>query len=448
MLMSKYFASYAAWMKATCRADIEIRLVAHAILCVFMFATNAQAEQIDLLTIDSAISEAKRNSPALAAQNEKANAMAEVPSQVGTLPEPRLILNAANFPVDTFAVDQEAMTQIQIGISQTLPFPGKLDLRQAVATLDAQVASQDLEETRLQLVKNVTSVWWNLFYLDRAIDIVRRNQELLRQFVAVAQTKYKVGKGLQQDVLLAQVELSGMLDTEIRLRSMRLGQQARLNGLLNRPADRDLRLPDEVDEHLFGVGAIEELFQQANEQRPLLAIRRKEIKTARSRLELARKDYMPDFNLGAVYGFRNGQNPNGSARPDLASLMVSINLPIHAGTLQDRLVKQRSSEVLGQEHRLADVRNMVRTEISGAFADYQAARKQAELFREGIIPQATQTVASMRAGYEVNKVDFLNLVRSQITLFNYETRYWQVLSEAHQAMARLLAAVGKETINE
>jgi outer membrane protein TolC len=90
----------------------------------------------------------------------------------------------------------------------------------------------------------------------------------------------------------------------------------------------------------------------------------------------------------------------------------------------------------------------VRAQISTAYGDYQQYKQQAELFKGGIIPQARQTVASMLAGYQVNKVDFLNLVRSQITLYNYETQYWMALSGANQALAQLTAVVGKEEIYE
>jgi outer membrane protein TolC len=90
----------------------------------------------------------------------------------------------------------------------------------------------------------------------------------------------------------------------------------------------------------------------------------------------------------------------------------------------------------------------VHAEISRATADYLQARDQFSLFDTGIIPQARQTVQSMLAAYQVSEVDFLNLVRSQITLFNYETQYWRSLSAANQALARLHAAVGGEVIRE
>ena len=87
-------------------------------------------------------------------------------------------------------------------------------------------------------------------------------------------------------------------------------------------------------------------------------------------------------------------------------------------------------------------------EIATALADLAKARERIVLFKTGIIPQATQTVDSMRAAYLVNKVDFLNLVRAEITLYDYETQYWKAVSEAQQAAATLAAAVGEETIDD
>ena len=90
----------------------------------------------------------------------------------------------------------------------------------------------------------------------------------------------------------------------------------------------------------------------------------------------------------------------------------------------------------------------VRSQISTASTDYLEARDLFSLFDTGIIPQARQTVSSMLAGYQVSEVDFLNLVDSQITLLNYEVQYWKALTDAKQALARLVAAVGEEKVSE
>jgi outer membrane protein TolC len=297
----------------------------------------------------------------------------------------------------------------------------------------------------LRLVHNVKAVWWNLFYLDRALDTAKRNLDLLRQFVEIAETKYAVGQGLQQDVLLAQVELSKLLDMEIRLVGMRRNEEARLNALLNRPDETGIRLPGEVDTDLPEVAAREVLMQAADENRPLLMSLRERVSAARTRQELAERDYYPDFMLGAAYGIRSGSNPlTREERPDFLTLGVTVTLPIYTDSRQDKASEQRRAELRQQQWLLDDKRAQVRAEISRALADFDRAREEVTLLKTAIVPQARQTVDSMRAGYVVNKVDFLNLVRAQITLYDYETQYWRVLSEANQALAALAAAVGRE----
>ncbi len=398
------------------------------------------------LSLSGAVEVALADNPSLAAMRARAEAMAAIPSQVGTLPDPSLSFNALNLPLDSFSLGQEGMTQMQIGIGQAFPFPGKLGLREDAADYEAKAAGSEVDETRLWLIHSVKSSWWRLLYLDKALEIVLSNQVLLRQFVEIAQTKYKVGQGLQQDVLLAQLELSKLLDQEVRLKGMRRNEEARLNALLNWPTDRTLTLAHTLDSKLPSLLEEAALHKQAETVRPLLIAQQSRIHAARSRVDLAKKDYYPDFNLGAAYGFRSGNNLDGSARADMASLRFTMSLPIYTGSKQDKAMDQRNSELLQQNYRLQDRVQQVREEISRAMADYWRASELTVLFKTGIIPQARQTVDSMLAGYQVNKVDFLNLVRSQITLYNYETQYWLSFSSAQQALAAIEAAVGSETI--
>jgi outer membrane protein TolC len=407
-------------------------------------ASPAADNAADRLTLQAAVARAVAGNPGLAEMQARAEAMAAIPSQAGSLPDPMVSFNALNFPADTFERDQEPMTQLQIGIEQSLPFPGLLALQERAAGFDADAAVSSVAESRLRLIHKVRRTWWQIFYLDRALEIVDRNQDLLRQFVQIAQTKYKVGEGLQQEVLLAQVELSRLFDRRIELQSLRRQQAARLNALLDRPAGTAVNLPQQVAEGLPAMLPVAQLHARAEAARPLLEQRRQEVEAARTRRDVARRDRYPDFKLGAAYGFRQGEDPDGSSRPDFASLRLGMSLPLYAGRKQDRAVDQRNSELLQRQYALRDEWGRVQAEIESALADYQRASEQVQLFKSGIIPQARQSVASMLSGYQVNKVDFLNLVRSQITLYNYETQYWKSLTEANQALARLAAAVGEE----
>jgi len=246
-------------------------------------------------------------------------------------------------------------------------------------------------------------------------------------------------------VLLAQVELSKLLDIEIQLKGARKDQETQLNALLNRPTQHPVRLPARVSETLPEVPGEKVLHDIALQTRPLLASRNEQIKAAQKRVDLANKDYYPDFKLGAGYGFRSGKNTGRvDSRADFLTLGISVNLPIFIATKQARALDQRKAEMLKQQFALRDITEGVWSETSSALADYIKTRDQTSLFKTGIIPQASQTVASMLAGYQVNKVDFLNLVRSQITLYNFETQYWKALAGARQSLARLSSAVGKD----
>lgn len=417
-------------------------LSAGLVLCLGSAVAGAMAET--QITLEAALAQAERANPSLAAIRARYEALKAVPSQAGSLPDPELSFGAMNLPVDTFDTAQEPMTQLQFGISQAFPFPGKLRLKEEAAEWEAQAAGDEVEELRLKLLRDVEVFWWRVFYLERALAIVAANQDLLRQFVEIAQTKYTVGQGLQQDVLLAQLELSRLLDLQLQLQGLRGQEVAQLNALLGRPADTPVQLPAEVERGLPEAPSEAALVSRAEKARPLLARIGKQIEAARTRVELAKKGVFPDFNVGAFHDFRRGQNPDGTSRPDFLTLRLSMNIPLYFATKQAKAVDQRQSELLRERFQWQDAWNQVRAEIASALADYRRAREQVVLFDQGIIPQARQTVASMLAGYQVGKVDFLNLVSAQITLYNYEIQYWKTLTEARQARAKLQAAVGEE----
>ncbi len=411
------------------------------------------------LSLAQAEALAIKNSPALAATARQAKALASIPAQAGALPDPSLSLKAINLPVDSFSTTQENMTQLQLGFTQAIPFPGKLALKAQTAEQMAQAALHNSAEFRLKLLSHVRIRWWNLAYLDRALTIVRRTQGLLRNLVRIAETKYKTGRGLQQDVLLAQLELSKLLERELKLIAVRADQRAALNALLGRNASAPVALfsspqlasrePDESSLDLNDPVDVPALKKAARRQRPMLAMMDARLGAADARVALANKEYYPDFKLGAAYGFRQGINPaNKRARPDFTSVMFSMSLPIYTDRKQDKAVDQRTAEREAANFSLRDAELQVDAEIDAAASDLRIARDRVRLFRQGILPQARQTTASMLAGYQVNKVDFLNLVRAQLSEFNMDIQYWQQVSQAHQAAARLAAAAGEESITK
>ncbi len=415
-------------------------------LCFLLLSSSALAqENTQTLTLEKALAIALQNNPNLAQIQAGAKALESIPSQLGSLPDPVISFNALNLPVDSFKTTQENMTQLQLGITQQLPFPGKLALKQQSAEHESITANFNVIEMRWWLKQSVKHTWWLIFYLDKALEIIDNNQLLLEQFVKTASTKYEVGEGLQQDVLLAQQELAKLLEDKIKFTGLRKNANIQLNILMATPTQQEITLPDKVSDALPNIASESQLYSTADHYRALLSSKQHSIKAAESRLELAQKGYLPDFTLGAYYGFRDDMS-NGQDRDDFLSMKLSMNVPIFANQKQAKAIDQRASELMQKKYALLDEKNTIKGQISQYYNEYQRAKERNILFKSGIIPQARQTVASMLSGYQVNKVDFLNLIRSQISLLNYEMQYWKTLAEANQFLAKLVSSVGSEEI--
>ena len=414
------------------------------VFVAYFLSANVFAEENNIantLSTKQAIQNALTNNPNLAQINARFLALSEIPTQLKALPEPKIKFNVANLPLDSFSIDQSPMTQIQFGISQSLPYPGKLALKSQAAKNLATATSESWLDAKRKLIQQIRHQWWQLFYLDHALKIVDQNFTVLEQFIEVAETKYSVGQGLQQDILLAQVESYRLQDKKLQLKSVRRNTEINLNRLMGENNQTKIRIDRLVDAKLPTLKNTEAFLLKARTQRPDMKRAKSLANVAENRYELAKKDYYPDFQMAAIYGWRKEQ-------ADLASLQFSMNLPWDTGNRQNPAKDQRNYEWMQQKYAIKDIENGITEEIDSAITNYQRATQQVKLYSQSIIPQAEQMVEAMLAGYQVNKVDFLNLLRAQITLFNYETQYWQSLSMAKQALAALDAAIGQEYSHE
>jgi len=426
---------------------MQIRSIMFRLLLVLLFLENAhylvaQEKTGEEVSVQHFIDEALQNNPDyLAAKNQLGSARAQIP-QAGALPDPKLGLALMNLPVNSFELDQEPMTGKKISLMQMFPFPGKLGLKQDMAEYQAQVVEQQVEELKNNLVKNVKMTYYNLFFVDKSIEIVEKNKTLINQFVKVAETKYSVGKGLQQDVLKAQVELSKMTDKLISLQQKRAGLVFQLNKLLNRnisaPIDKLFDLKKSSLE-----SNLDDLKAMGLENRPLLNSWNFMIEKTKSATRLAQKGYLPDLSVGVAYTQRDDLR-TGMKMYDFFSAEVSLNLPLYFFKKQSKEVQEKQLMVAATEEKYTAAKNEVLFQIENAFSELEKDNKLIDLYETGIIPQASQSLNAAVSGYQVDKVDFLTLLNNQMTLFNYEMEYFRVLSDHEKSLAKLEFAVGRQ----
>ena len=349
-------------------------------------------------------------------------------------------INLLNLPVDNLAFDREPMSGKQISLTQLFPFPGKLGLKEAIAREGAAVEEARYRELRQQVIRDVRQTFYDLFHVDKAVETVEKNRILLQQFVEIATSRYAVGKGLQQDVLKAQVELSRLIDKKINLRQKREILEARLNVLLNRPAGSPVGKPGEPDMVQFDY-RLSDLKALAEKNRPLLKAWQALQRQSRDKVKLAKKEYFPDFKVGVAYTQRNVLK-NGRGGVDYLSGMFSTSVPLYFWKKQRKKWEESRLMLQSVEANFSDVQNRIFAALDEKLNELRKNRRLLNLYREGIIPQATQALNSAISAYQTDRVDFLTLLNNQMILFNYQLDYFRILSDYLKNIADLEMLTG------
>ena len=364
--------------------------------------------------------------------------------QSATLPDPVLSLSLLNLPTNSFAFDQEPMTGKQIALRQKFPFPGKLSLQKRISARGTEIAVAKYREYVNQIQRDIKLAYYDLYYLDKAIEITGRNRLLLEKFARIAQTKYAVGNGLQQDVLKAQVEFSKMKDKLIGLKQQRKVKATLINTLINAPVRT--KVGKTADLHFMRITAeFDSLKIIADKHRPLFAAWGSQKKRSDLQVDLAKKDYWPDLTVFMAYTQRD-ELQNGNPGYDFLSGGVSLNIPLYSGSKQSRKVAEMSFTRQAIEQSYHQVLNQVYSDLENTLANSKKNAELIHLYKNEILPQAAQSVESALIGYQTDKVDFLTLMNNQIMRFNYELDHHRALRDYHKDMASLEFIVGKELV--
>lgn len=416
-------------------------VIAFALFILILTQAVRAAEQPQNEDLSRLVAVALAQNPELKGSEARWQMFASRVKQARSFDDPMLMLKIQNgIFTDPFNFRKDPMTQKVIGISQQLPFWGKRELKGEVAEREAESYKWQVEERKLELRRMVAETYYQIYFTDKSLAIVDKNLKILGDFVTLAETKYSVGQGAQQDVFKAQVEQSKLLDMRITLEQQRKSLQASLNALLYRPAETPVgAIPDFDIKPL--IQSPEELRDIAYEKRPMLKSLNALIEKGKAGHKLAEKEFYPDFNVSFEYMQR--ERFEGSSGDDMYSLGLTFNLPVQRARRQ-AMVAETSSEITMATEELNVLKNSINSGISDLLAQLERRRKLADLYKTGIIPQAGQSLESATIGYRVNKVDFLNLLDSRMTLFNYERELYDSLAEYQMKWAQLEALVGKE----
>lgn len=376
--------------------------------------------------------------PGLEAMFQDWKAAVERLPQVSALPDPRFTYGYYLGEVET----RVGPMQHSLALSQTFPWFGKLQDREDAAARDANAAYERFEAARLALFLRVERAYNELFYLKRSIDITHEHIELLQQFERVARSRYRVAAASHPDLIKIQVELGTLEDRLRQLRDLRDPYTARLNAALNRPSGSPVPWPTAVSEREVSVDD-EKLLATLLERNPELLSLQEEIERERINAEVARKDGYPDFTVGLAYtviGERNdvSLDENGD---DAVLGTLSVNIPIWREKY-DAGVREAIARRLAAVGRRSEATNRLASELQEALFEHEDARRRVALYRDTLIPKATESLQASLSSFEQGQSDYLDLIDTQRTLLEFQLAIERALVDRATSAARIERLVG------
>ncbi|MEJ2070814.1 MAG: TolC family protein [Syntrophobacterales bacterium] len=390
--------------------------------------------------LQALITEALQANPEIKEKSQLKTASKESIHPAGSLDDPKFSFNILALPVNTWAFNEWDMTQKQLALSQKFPFPGKLRLRSEVAEEQSRSDEFSHQDKINEIRTRVIQGYWTLSLAYASYDITLKNKHWWEQVVQVAETRYAVGRGLQADVLQAQVELGGYLDRLFKWRQSQESVQADLNALRSQPPGTPIPRPQALQARTFTL-KLANLLKMAADQPRLQALQAKVAKQGKA-VDLARKDFFPDFTVGLAYGLR--ESVPTRERPDFFSSSFTVNVPIwQRNKLKPRVREQQARKAAAQDAYRAAV-DRLNAAIKDRFEILQRLAEQIKLYGQGIIPQARQAAESSLAAYQAGALDFATLSQNFIALYNAELKWQEYLKNFEGTWAEMEWLVGQE----
>jgi outer membrane protein, heavy metal efflux system len=412
-----------------------MRLFQIGVIALYLIPASPAA---DLPTpLSALLDEANRSNPDIQATRLGWQAATQVPSQVSTLPDPQVTLQhvSVGSPRPFAGYSNSDFAYVGFGISQDLPYPGKLKLRGEAAQQDAAISRNKVEAVRRSILQQVKEAYYRIAYVQQTLEVLDRNGKLLEQLEKIADARYRVGEGSQQDILKSQLERTKLLREVAHHHELMNSQQALLRKLLNRPpSSRDISTEPLVETPL--VYTSDELLAKVRTENPEVTSRQETVKKQSLQVEIARKDRYPDFSVQYMW--------QHTAEPfrDYYMLSVSARIPIYRRRKLNAEMTQAVEELNRSRREYESQIQTAYFDVRNQYLAAETASQMLKIYREGLIPQALAAYQSGLTSYQSGGVDFETLFSSFLDVLNFDGEYWKTLMEHETALARIEQITG------
>lgn len=395
------------------------------------------ADQNPAIPLSTLLEEAARNNPDILAARRAWQAAAQVSSQVSTLPDPQVTVQqfSVGSPRPFAGFSNSDFAYIGFGVSQDLPYPGKLKLKGEAARQEADISRDKLEAVTRAILQQVKETYFQISYAQQTLEVLQRNGNLLEQIERIAEARYRVGQGNQQDVLKAQLERTKLLRDIAQNRQLMDSQQAQLRKLVNRPPDSATVSTEPLVESPLRYTS-DELLAKVRTENPEVTGQQQTVQRQSLQVELARKDRFPDF--GVQYMWQH----TGEPFRDYYMLTFSARLPIYRRRKLNPEMTQAVEELNRSRREYESQVQTAYFQVRDQYIAADTASQLLKIYRDGLIPQALATYQAGLAAYQTGTLDFESLLSAFKDVFNFDEEYWKALFDHESALSRLEQLTG------
>ena len=384
-----------------------------------------------MLQVGDLVAEALRNNPEILAAQKRYEAARQRPTQASSLPDPMFSpgYTSNGNPLPGAQLGVNPTSSIGFMLSQEFPFPGKRKLRGDMALKEAEAEFQDYQSTQLKVIAQLKQAYYKLAYSYAARDVLESNRELLRRLLSITEARYSVGSAAQQDVFKTQLQLSILETRLVDLAREHSAREAEIDSLLNRAPGSPLGRPPEIQPQEFGT-PVEELYAGASGNAPMLLRDQKMIQRAQIAVDMARKEYYPDYTVSVGY-FNQG------SMPAMYQARVDFKLPAWFWRKQRAGLTEQAEGLAESRHTYEAANQALRFRIQDDYLMATTSSKLMKLYGQTVVPQATLALESSLASYETGAVDFLSVLTNYIAVTEVQMNYQEQLQNFYLALSRL-----------
>lgn len=389
-------------------------------------AENSELERIIVKALD--------HSPELAALRSKTGASRHRIPQAGSLPDPMFMVGYQNMGTRAYTYGDED-SQWMFTASQMFPYPGKLALKTEMAEKESESLKYETEMAEINLIQKIRETYVDIALAGKELEIISAKKILYEKIEETSLARYSSGMGMQQDALMAQTEKYMLIESGEMIKAGILSKKAMFAGFTGYFEAKDNFNPVFPSMTKFTL-SMEDAIKKADAGNPEILAKMKMSEASKSRADMAKREFYPDFTISAGYGLKGGDYD------DMVNVSATANIPIFYKSKQSEGVYEAKKLLDQSRHEVEEARVMTASRIRENYAMLKSSENLSKLYLNAIIPKNRQDFDLSLASFSTGRTEASVVIEKLKKLRDSETAYWKNLAEREKSITRIEALAG------